>query len=587
MAMMLIGCRSADEFAIVIPSIHHSPNRGESVYMGRKYVLGLDFGTESGRAIIVAVDNGEEVATAVMTYPHKVIDDVLPSTGKKLPPDWALQDPRDYIQVIETAVPQALKQAGVKGEDIIGIGTDFTACTMLPIDTAGMPLCMKPEYETNPHAWVKLWKHHAAQPEADKINEIGAQRNEAFLARYGGKISSEWFFPKALQILDEAPEIYAAADRLIEAGDWLVLYLTGVETRNACAAGYKAMWDEGYPSKEFLKALDPRFENVVQEKMDAPVLPAGVKAGGLKPEVAAKLGLVPGTAVATGGIDAHVAVPAATVAEEGKMVMIMGTSLCHMVCGKDKVSVPGMCGVVKEGILPGFYGFEAGQSAVGDIFAWVIDNCVPKSEFDAAAKAKVDIHAFLSAQAAQLTPGESGVLCLDWWNGNRSVLVDADLSGLMVGMTLTTTPAEMYRAILECTAFGTYTIIRALDAGGCPIRELFACGGLPGKNPLLMQIFADVTNREIRIAASDQTVALGGAMWGAVAAGKAAGGYDNVIDAAKNMARLRKEVYRPNKANHEMYEKLYAEYLRLHDLFGRGGDNVMKNLKAIKRSVRG
>jgi L-ribulokinase len=562
-------------------------SRGARIFMSRKYVLGLDFGTESGRAVLVAVDNGEEVATSVEVYPHKVIDDVLPSTGKKLPPDWALQDPRDYIHVIETTVPKVLKASGASGDDIIGIGTDFTACTMLPIDKAGMPLCMKKEFEANPHAWVKLWKHHAAQPEADRINELGSKRNESFLARYGGKISSEWFFPKALQIVDEAPEIYAAAERLIEAGDWLVLYLTGNETRNACAAGYKAMWDEGYPSTEFLKALDPRFENIVKEKMDAHVLPAGVKAGELRADIANKLGLKPGTAVATGGIDAHVAVPATSVADEGKMVMIMGTSVCHMVCGKQKVSIPGMCGVVKDGILPGFYGFEAGQSAVGDIFAWFIDHCVPKSQYDSAAKAGVDIHAYLSSQAAQLRPGESGVMCLDWWNGNRSVLVDTDLTGLMLGMTLTTTPAEMYRAVLESTAFGTYTIIRALDSGGCPIKELFACGGLPGKNPLLMQIFADVTNREIRIAASDQAVALGSAMWGAVAAGKAAGGYDSIMDAAKNMARLRKEVYRPNKDNHAMYEKLYAEYLRLHDLFGRGGDNVMKNLKAIKRGVRG
>ncbi|MBI5095725.1 MAG: ribulokinase [Candidatus Hydrogenedentes bacterium] len=555
--------------------------------MGRKYVIGLDYGTESGRALLVAVDNGEEVATAVMTYPHRVIDDTLPGTGKKLEPDWALQDPRDYLQVLETVIPQVLKESGVKGGDVIGIGTDFTACTMLPIDQAGAPLCMKPEFAANPHAWVKLWKHHAAQPEADKINEVARARGESFLARYGGKISSEWFFSKALQILDEAPEIYTAADRLIEAGDWIVLQLCGKDTRNACAAGYKAIWDEGYPDKAFFKALDPRFENVVADKLNAPVLPAGVKAGGLLPEIAKKIGLVPGTAVATGGVDAHVAVPATAATSEGKMVMIMGTSLCHMVCGTKKVAIDGMCGVVKDGILPGFYGFEAGQSAVGDIFAWFVNNCVPASVAEDAKKAGTDIHGYLAAEAGKLKVGESGVLALDWWNGNRCILVDADLTGLMVGMTLGTTPAEMYRAILESTAFGTYTIIRQLEKGGCPITELYACGGLPGKNPLLMQIFADVTNREIKISASEQTVALGSAMWGAVAAGAAAGGYDDVTHAAQKMARLRKETYKPNKENHAQYEKLFAEYTRLHDLFGRGGDNVMKNLKAIKRSIRG
>ena len=551
--------------------------------MGRKYVLGLDYGTESARALVVAVDNGEEVATAVERYPDVVIDDVLPSTGKKLPPDWALQNPRDYLSVMEKVIPRALKDAGISGDDVIGIGTDFTACTMLPIDKDGTPLCMKKEWEANPHAWVKLWKHHAAQPEADKVNEVAAKRGEDFLARYGGKISSEWFIPKALQILDEAPEVYAAADRLIEAGDWIVLQLCGEEKRNACVAGYKAIWDEGYPSKDYFKALDPRFENVVAEKMRSDIYPAGVRAGGLLPEMAKKLGLKPGTAVATGGVDAHVAVPAATVTDAGKMVMIMGTSLCHMVCGTEKKIVEGMCGVVKDGILPGFYGFEAGQSAVGDIFAWFVDNCVPASVHEEAKKAGLDVHGYLGREASKLKVGESGVVCLDWWNGNRCILVDADLSGLMIGMTLSTTPAEMYRAILESTAFGTYTIIKQLEAGGVPITELYACGGLPGKNPILMQIFADVTNREIRISASDQTVALGSAMWGAVAAGVEAGGYADITGAANKMARLRDTVYKPNREAHAAYEKLYAIYRRLHDLFGRkGGDTAMKELKALR-----
>lgn len=555
--------------------------------MGRKYVLGLDYGTESGRALLVAVDTGEEVATAVERYPDGVIDVALPGSGKRLEPDWALQNPRDYLYVMEKTIPKVLKESGVKGEDVIGIGTDFTACTMLPIDKDGTPLCMKPEFADNPHAWVKLWKHHAAQPEADLINETARKRGEDFLARYGGKISSEWFFPKALQILNEAPEIYEAADRLIEAGDWIVLQLCGEEKRNACVAGYKAIWDEGYPSKEFFKALHPRFENVVAEKLREDIYPAGVRAGGLLPEIAAKIGLKPGTAVAVGGVDAHVAVPAATVTDAGKMVMIMGTSVCHMVCGKEKKVIEGLCGVVKEGILPEYYGFEAGQTAVGDIFAWFVDECVPAWVADKAKEEGTDVHGYLSKHAAELKPGESGVLCLDWWNGNRSILVNADLTGLMVGMTLTTTPAEMYRAVLESTAFGTNKIIKQMEEGGLHITELYACGGLPGKNPLLMQIFADVTNRELKISASDQTVALGAAMWGAVAAGAAAGGYDNVVDAAKKMARLRPETYKPNATSHAMYKKLFAEYERLHDLFGKGGDPVMKNLKEIKLSVRG
>ena len=554
--------------------------------MARKYVLGLDFGTESGRALLVAVDNGEEVATAVQNYPDGVIDEKLPGSDKRLEPDWALQNPKDYLYVVEQVVPKVLEQSGVSGEDVIGIGTDFTACTMLPIDKKGKPLCFDPELRDNPHAWVKLWKHHAAQPEADLINQVARERGEDWLARYGGKISSEWFFPKALQILNEAPEIYAAADRLIEAGDWIVLQLCGEEKRNACAAGYKAIWDRGYPSTDFFKALHPKFENVVAEKMSEDIYPSGTKAGGLLPEWAEKLGLKEGTAVAVGGVDAHVAVPAATVTDAGKMVMIMGTSLCHMVCDKDKRVVEGLCGVVSEGILPDYYGYEAGQTAVGDIFAWFIDNCVPGWVREDAQKANTDVHGHLSRLAGALKVGESGLLALDWWNGNRSILVNADLTGLIVGMTLGTRPEEMYRAVLESTAFGTYKIIKQLEQGGVPITELYACGGLPGKNPLLMQIFADVTNREIKVSASDQTVALGGAMWGAVAAGAAAGGYDDVTDAAKKMARLKDVTFTPNAENHAMYEKLFAEYERLHDLFGRGGDGVMKNLKEIKIGVR-
>lgn len=554
--------------------------------MPRKYVIGLDYGTESGRALLVAVDNGEELAMAAENYADGVIDTVLPGTGQKLPPDWALQNPRDYLCVAETVIPRVLEEAGISGEDVIGIGVDFTACTVAPIDSEGIPLCMKDQWAANPHAWVKLWKHHGAQPQADRINALAAERNEAFLARYGGKISSEWLFPKMLEVLENAPEVFEAADQFIEAGDWIILQLTGALKRNACAAGYKAMWDEGYPSSDFLKALHPRLENVVAEKLRGDVAPSGACAGGLTPEVAARLGLKAGTAVAVGGIDAHVAVPSSTVTGTGQMVMIMGTSLCHMVCGEDKRTIDGMCGVVKDGILPGLYGYEAGQAAVGDIFAWFIENSVPASAHEAAKEAGLDIHAYLSREAEQLAVGESGVLCLDWWNGNRCVLVDADLSGLMIGLTLGTTPAEMYRAVLESTAFGTYKIIRQLEEGGCPIRELYACGGLPGKNPLCMQIFADVTGREIKVAESDQTVALGAAIWAAVGAGKAGGGYEDVTEAAGRMARLRKETFKPNMGNHQKYQALFAEYERLHDYFGRGENNVMKKLKELKRAAR-
>jgi len=549
-----------------------------------KYSLGIDFGTLSARVLLVEVETGREVSSSVYEYENGVIDEYLPSSGEKLPPDWALQDPHDYITALETIVPAVLKQSGVKPEDVVGIGIDFTACTMLPIDKFGEPLCSMPEWEANPHTWVKLWKHHSAQPEANKINETAARRGEKFLQRYGGKISSEWFFSKALQILDEAPDVYAAADRLIEAGDWVVLKLTGVETRNACTAGYKAMWEKatGFPSNEYFKALDPRFEHVVDEKMCRNISPIGAKAGELTHEMAAKMGLRPGIAVGVANVDAHVAVPAATVTREGIMVAIMGTSTCHMVLGKEPKIVEGMCGYVEDGILPGFFGFEAGQSCVGDHFAWFAENCVPAPYKVEARERGISVHDLLTEKAAKLKPGESGLLALDWWNGNRSVLVDADLTGLILGMNLNTKPEEIYRALIEATAYGTNIIIDAFDSNGVAVNEIVACGGLPERNEMLMQIYADVTNREFKIAQSAQTCALGSAMWGAVAAGKARGGYDDINEAAVNMARVKDRTYKPNPEAHAVYAKLFAEYKKLHDYFGRGGDDVMKRLKGIK-----
>jgi L-ribulokinase len=550
----------------------------------RKYAVGIDFGTESGRAVLVDVSNGKEIATAVYPYKNGVIDEFLPGTRIRLEPDWALQDPDDYIRTFKFTIPAVLKQTRIDPADVIGIGIDFTACTMLPVKADGTPLCTLPEYRKNPHAWVKLWKHHAAQPEADQINATARQMGEKWLDRYGGKISSEWFFSKTLQILDEAPEIYAAADRLIEAADWVVWQLTGKETRNACTAGYKAMWHkrEGFPRDAYFAALDPRLEHVIDEKMSRQIHALGECAGGLTAQAARWTGLKPGTAVAIANVDAHVSVPAATVTEPGRMVMIMGTSICHMVLGTQERTVEGICGYVEDGIIPGFFGYEAGQSAVGDIFAWFVDHAVPPVYHAAAKKRQVDLHKMLELEAAKLKPGESGLLALDWWNGNRSVLVDVDLTGMLLGATLATRAPEIYRALIEATAFGTRVIVEAFEKNGVPVNEFVTCGGLPEKNNLLMQIYADVTGRELKVTASTQTSALGSAMFGAVAAGRAAGGYDSIFEAAPRMARLKKESFKPIPANQKVYDRLYAEYVRLYDYFGRGENNVMKTLKKIK-----
>jgi L-ribulokinase len=555
--------------------------------VGKKYSIGVDFGTQSGRAVLVEVGTGKEIATAVKVYPHGVMDEFLPDGKTRLEPDWALEHPQDFLDVLSETILAVLKEAGVDSEDVIGIGLDFTACTILPIDEQGTPLCFYEEYKSNPHAYIKLWKHHAAQDEANSLNQIAEERGEEFLQRYGGKISSEWMIPKIWQVLDEAPEIYEKADRFIELGDWVVLRLTGEEKRNSCMAGYKALWhkQQGYPTNEFFKALDPRLENVVDEKLSRNIYPIGSKAGEITEEAARLTGLKPGTAVAVANVDAHVAVPAVGITEEGKMLMIMGTSTCHMILGKEEKMVSGMCGVVEDGIIPGYLGYEAGQSCVGDHFEWFVKNCVPEHYMKEAEDRGIDIHALLSEKAQRLAVGESGLVALDWWNGNRSVLVDVDLTGMMVGLTLLTKPEEIYRALIEATAYGTRMIIETFEESGVPIYELYAAGGIADKNSFLMQVYADVTNREIRISASSQTPALGSAMFGAVAAGKQRVGYDSIVGAAKEMARLKDVVYTPVPENVEMYNKLYAEYKILHDYFGRGANDVMKRLKEIRRQA--
>jgi len=552
--------------------------------MSQKFAIGVDYGTQSGRAVLVDLSNGHEIADHVTPYPHGVIDETLPTSGHPLEHDWALQHPDDYLEVLRRSVPAVLKESGIDPVDVIGLGIDFTACTMLPVDESGVPLCFKPEWQDNPHSWVKLWKHHAAQDEADQLNAIAAERGEKFLPRYGGKISSEWMIAKIWQIVNEAPEVYEATDLFTEATDWVISQLTGNFVRNSCTAGYKAIWhkQDGYPSKEFFKALDPRLENVTDTKLRGDIVALGTKSGELTPSMAKLTGLIEGTAIAVGNVDAHAAVPAVGVVTPGKLVMAMGTSICHMLLGTEEVEVEGMCGVVEDGIIPGYLGYEAGQSAVGDIFEWFVEEAVPAYVKEAADKEGVGVHQWLTERAAAYKPGETGLLALDWWNGNRSVLVDTNLTGVVVGYSLLTKPEEVYRTLLESTAFGTRKIIDAFHSNGVPVDEVYACGGLPQRNHLLMQIYADVTNREIKVADSKQTPAVGAAMFGAVAAGSAKGGYDSIVDAAQAMARVREETFKPIPENVAIYEKLYQEYSELHDYFGRGANDVMKRLKVLK-----
>ncbi len=552
--------------------------------MVKKYSIGVDFGTLSGRAVLVDVSNGDEVATAVKEYTHGVMDEYLPDGKTKLGVDWALQHPKDYMEVFQFTIPELLKKTGVKPDQVVGVGIDFTACTMLPVDSKGTPLCFFPEFESEPNAYIKLWKHHAAQDKADELNRIARERGEKFLDLYGGKISSEWLIPKIWQVADEAPEVYRCADRFIEAADWVVWQLTGVEARNSCTAGYKAIWNKskGYPSKEFFKALHPLLANVVEEKLGTTFYPAGHRAGVISEDAAKLTGLKPGTPVAIANVDAHVSVPAAGITSEGKMLMIIGTSTCHMLLGTEEKIVPGMCGVVQDGIIEGYYGYEAGQSCVGDHFSWFVDSCVPASYLDEAKKFGIDIHQLLTQKASALKPGQSGLVALDWWNGNRSVLVDADLTGLLVGATLQTKPEEIYRALVEATAFGTKIIVDTFNGNGVPVKELYAAGGIAEKNHFIMQIYADVTNLPIRISASSQTPALGSAIFGAIAAGRTGGGYDSVQEAVGAMVKPEKAIIYPNPEAVKVYGELYSLYHELHELFGRQ-NTLMKKLKRIKK----
>jgi L-ribulokinase len=548
---------------------------------GDACVLGIDFGTLSGRAVVVRVRDGAELGTAVHEYRHGVMDATLAATGEPLPPDWALQDPEDYRDVLREAVPAALAAAGTDPALIVGIGTDFTACTVMPVLADGTPLCQLPQLAGRPHAYPKLWKHHAAQPQADRINALAHARHEPWIGRYGGKISSEWEFAKGLQLLEEDPEVYQQTDRWIEAADWIIWQLTGVETRNACTAGYKGIRQDGrYPTREFLGQLHPGFATFAADKLEHPVLPLGRKAGSLTAQAAEWTGLPEGIAVAVGNVDAHVTAPAAAAIAPGQMVAIMGTSTCHVMNGTRLAEVPGMCGVVDGGIVAGMWGYEAGQSGVGDLFAWCAEY-VAGAEYQAEADRRgISVQELLDAEAARQPAGAHGLIALDWLNGNRSVLVDHHLSGLIVGLTLATRAPDIYRALIESTAFGTRVIIDTFNASGVPVTELVIAGGLT-KSKFVLQLYADVTRRPLSVIASEQGPALGSAIHAAVAAGC----YSDVPAAALAMGGKHQAVYLPDPVSADVYDRLYAEYLLLHDYFGRGGNEVMHRLRGIRDRV--
>ncbi|WP_295693100.1 ribulokinase [Lapillicoccus sp.] len=551
-----------------------------------QYVVGVDYGTLSGRAVVVRVRDGAELATAVHDYPHTVMDRELttgPATGTALPVDWALQVPADYVEVLQVAVPRAIADAGIDVAQVIGIGTDFTACTILPVDAHGTPLSELDRWAERPHAYVKLWRHHAAQRQADRITDLAHVRDEPWIGRYGGRISSEWEFAKMLQVLEEDPAVYAATDRFVEAADWIVWQLCGRYVRNACTAGYKGIYQDGrYPSADFLAALDPGFADVVSTKLEQEIGQLGSPAGRLTAQAAAWTGLPEGIVVAVGNVDAHVTAAAADACAPGQMTAIMGTSTCHVMNSDQLAEVPGMCGVVDGGIVRGLWGYEAGQSGVGDIFGWFVDTSVPA---DYLARADADgrsVHELLSDLAEAQPVGAHGLVALDWHSGNRSVLVDHELSAVVVGQTLATRPEDTYRALLEATAFGTRTIVEAFEHSGVPVTELVVAGGLL-KNRFLMQLYADVTRLPLSTITSTQGPALGSAIHAAVAAGA----YPDVPTAGAAMGGRTVAAYRPREEQSRSYDTLFAHYTALHEHFGRPGPgrDILYGLRAIRREA--
>ncbi len=557
--------------------------------MPGKYVIGLDYGTNSVRALIVNAVNGREVASAVWNYAHGTNGVILSRD-----PNLARQHPEDYVTGAEKTIRGALSAAkrAVRGFDprhVVGIGVDTTGSTPIPVDKDGRPLAFNKRFAKNPAAMAWLWKDHTGIAEAGQITELARQTRPEYLAKCGGTYSSEWFFSKILHCLRTSPEVFAAAHTWVECSDWVPAMLTGTEapdtlTVGVCAAGHKAMYNDGwggYPDADFLSKLEPALGELRGRLRDkAHTIDKAV--GGLTPAWAKRTGLPAGIPVAVGAFDAHLGGVGSGIAP-GTLVKIIGTSTCDMMVAPVAVTladIPGLCGIVNGSILPGYYGLEAGQSAVGDIFNWFVNYIQPMG-------GKAGSHEALSTAAGKLAPGESGLLALDWNNGNRTVLVDQRLTGLLMGQTLYTTPAEIYRALIEATAFGALTIINRFEEYGVKVEQVVNCGGIAEKNPLVMQIYADVTGRPMKVSRSAQTCALGAAIAGAVVGGV----YRDFASAQKAMTGLKPRVFKPNAEAHAVYRQLYALYSQVHDAFGTREwtgnlHGVMKHLLEIRTQAR-
>ncbi len=544
--------------------------------MKRMYTVGVDFGTLSARALLLDAVSGEQLASSVFEYPHGVMEQTLPN-GTPLGEGFALQHPEDYLAALRETVGGVLEKSGVDKESVVGLGIDFTACTLLPIFADGTPLCRDARFAGEPHALVKLWKHHGAQYETERMTEVAKSRGEDFLDRFGGKFFSEWGLPKIYETLRNAPEVFDATYRFVEAGDWLTFLLTGEECASAIFAALKFNHeaDRGFPSNDFLSAVDPRLSGLVGTKICDRVRTVSDTAGRLNAKGAELTGLCEGTVLSLPMIDAEAPIPALGITDEGILMLVLGTSGCHVIHSRENRAVRDVCGYVKDGVVPDLYTYEAGQSGLGDCFDWFVKNCVPEHYSVEARERGMKIHAYLREKARALRVGESGLIALDWLNGNRSVLQRSELSGLILGLRLDTKPEEIYRALIEATAFGTRTIVETFVRQGVEIREIRAAGGIAKKDDLLMQIYADVCARPIHVYDTDQAGALGSAIYAAVAAGI----YPSLVAASDALAAKPARTYQPNPDHTRAYDALYAEYTTLYDYFGRGTNDVMRRMR--------
>ena len=555
---------------------------GKAEEIMNRYAIGLDYGTLSARAVLVDTQDGNVAAECTYVYPHGVMDTQLPD-GTPLPQGWALQHPSDYLKALDVLIPALMRESGVSAGQVIGIGLGCTSASILPVYHDKTPLCLSDTFAGEKHAYVKLWKHHGADAEAEQVCSVARERHESWLAAYGGNVSSEWTVPKVLETLRHAPDVYENADLFMEVMDWLVWVLTDTLCFSECAAGYKAFYQDGrYPDTEFFRALDPRMEHFIEEKFHAPVRSVGTCAGLLSDAMAARLNLHPGIPVGVPMVDAHCSVPGGGVDAPGEMMIIMGTSACHLMLSEQKVSMDGIQGVVRNGMMPGFYGVEAGQSCVGEHFAWAVEQCFPEAYAREANALGLSRHELMARKLEGYRPGASGLLALDWFNGVRSPLMDFDLNGLILGMHLQTRPEEIYLALMEATAYGTRLIVELYEKHGVPVRQILLSGGIPVRNPLLVQIYADVLERPVRVCGRKQASAVGAALLGMAAAGKGQSGYADLREATRAHRRVNGDAILPRKEHVQVYRELYSEYVRLLDYFGRGGNDVMRHLNRLR-----